>query len=180
MSNAGRGIRFSIWELLLLTACVAAGLTCLKYADRNIWLVLANAVPVCLAIAAVIALADRGRRQAIAGGFAICLAIYLALLMNTGSAARGRWATEMMLDRLHKSMMTQKWIDGQTREDIGNPPWPTAMLGNVAGVQVPNSGVFRAIGHMLWALLFGYLGGRFAEWLYWRRQSVAAPAREPS
>jgi len=116
-------------------------------------------------------LVDRGRRQAIASGFAACLAIYLALLMFTNSADRERWATQMLILRLHQAMVTRTWYDNRTGEELAyDSRWPViGYPDHVKANPSPKENYFRAVGHWLWALVIGYLGGRFAAWIYDRR-----------
>jgi hypothetical protein len=174
-------LRVTIRELLLVTAFVAGSLASLKYAGPVAWMVIANGAAACLMIATVVALVDRGRRQAIASGCAACLAIYLAMLSHTATSARGNWATDMLLERLNAAMMTQTWIERGTGQEVAyDPQWKVVGLPlNVGGSQSPSHSHFMAVGHMLWALVFGYLGSRFAAWIYARRlhEQGSTPAR---
>jgi hypothetical protein len=163
-------LRVTIRELLLLTAFIAIAFACLKYAEQMVWAVLATAVAALVMVTAVIAFVDRGRRQAIASGFVLCTVIYLVIVF-TRVVAPDTWATKLLLDRLYPVMMRQIWIDRDTGQEVADPQ---SMVGgppaNVGGLQRPSLGHFQAIGHILWALLFGYLGSRFAAWIYARRQ----------
>jgi hypothetical protein len=71
-------LRVTIRHLLLLTACLAAALTCLKYTGEVVFVVLSNVVVAVLMVAAVMALAARGRNRAKASGFAVCMGICVA------------------------------------------------------------------------------------------------------
>ncbi len=102
--------RFAIKDLLFLTAFVAVGAAALRYGG-DLWsLTLSSCLLFSTMIAAVVMVADRGRRQAIASGFA-------------------------------------------------------------------NAFQFPEIAHLLWSLLFGYLGARLAGLIYSRR--IVEEARAP-
>lgn len=173
-------LRVTLRELLLLTAFIGGGLAALKYAGATTFLVLANGVHLCLMVAAVFALVDRGRRQAIASGFAACLAIYLALLM-VSYPQQGRYTmiTGKLLGTLYEAMAVRTYFDRQTGMEIPyDPQWRiSGYPNNLQRDSLPDGGHFAAVGHYLWALLFGYLGSRLAAWIYARRVKAEAVAK---
>jgi hypothetical protein len=168
-------LRVSLRELLLLTAFVAGGLAALKYAGEAVWIVLSSAVPLCLMAATVVALVDRGRRQAMASGFVACMGIYWAMLMLTGSAGRSHWPTEMFIGRLHDAMATRTWVDQRNGKVFNYDPREDGAPNYFRTIESPEAGYFNAIGHFLGAILFGYVGSRFAAWIYMRRAKSEPP-----
>ena len=164
--------RVTIRELLIVTAFVAGSLASLKYAGPVVWMVIASGVSLCLMISTVIALVDRGRRQAMASGFASCGAIYLAMSMLIASAGHGDLVTESLSTRLYLSMVSYNWYDKKSGEMVAfDPRWETVGYPPSIRRSAPSIDLsyFKSIGHLLWALLFGYFGSRFAAWLHARR-----------
>jgi len=163
--------RVSIRESLVLMAFLGAGLAALKYAGGGVQSLIFAGVTISLMVFTVLALVDRGRNQAIACGFASCLAIYLALFICTDYSERQEWATTKVLARMYQAMMTQKWVDRRTGAEVAyDSRW--AVVGfpdNIGGIQSPNEVYFTNVGHLLWALFFGYLGGHFAVLVASRR-----------
>lgn len=68
--------RVSLRELLLIVAFLAVGCAALKYASPT-WITVVSACGLlCFMVAVVVALAERGRRQVLALGFASRMTIY--------------------------------------------------------------------------------------------------------
>ena len=73
--------RFTIKDLLFLTVFVAIATAALRYGG-DLWsLTLSSCLLFGLMIAAVVMVVDRGRRQAMASGFVVCVVIYRAALL---------------------------------------------------------------------------------------------------
>ena len=132
--------RFTIKELLIVTACVAAGTAALRYGGDLWMLSLSSCLLLGLMAAAVVMVVDRGRRQAMASGFVVCVVIYRAALLLPVAYTL-----------------------------------PTMKLSLVIQPSLVNSFQFPEIAHLLLSLLFGYVGARFAGWIYSRR--IAEEAR---
>lgn len=188
-----RRLRISLQELLILVAFIALGCAALKYAN-DVWCtILAASVLLLVMAAAVAALVDRGRRQAMAIGFTVCAAIYgvafwAAPLENTGMQSReldpytGRLPTTTLLKPIFEGTVRRTWYDFQTGQELPNydPQKPQTALGagggpyffasNIGSREFPDRGKFMTVGHWLWVLLVSYCGARFAEWLFLRRQ----------
>ena len=134
--------RFTIKDLIFLTVFVAVAAAALRYGG-DLWSLTLSA---CLLFgtmtAAVVMVADRGRRQAMASGFVVCVVVYrAALLLPTAYTL------------------------------------PTMKLSLIIQPSLANSFQFPEIAHLLWSLLFGYLGARLAGFVYTRR--IAEEARAP-
>ena len=126
--------RFTIKELLLLTACIAVGCAALRYGGDLWMLTLSSCLLFGLMAAAVVMVVDRGRCQAMASGFVVCVVIYRAALLLPVAYSL-----------------------------------PTMKLSLIIQPSLVNSFQFPEIAHLLWSLLFGYLGARLAGWVYSRR-----------
>jgi len=134
--------RFTIKDLIFLTVFVAVAAAALRYGG-DLWSLTLSA---CLLFgtmtAAVVMVADRGRRQAMASGFVVCVVVYrAALLLPTAYTL------------------------------------PTMKLSLIIQPSLANSFQFPEIAHLLWSLLFGYVGARFAGWVHARR--MAEESRAP-
>ncbi len=196
MPSTTRRLRISLQELLILVAFIALGCAALKYAN-DVWCtVLAASVLLLVMAAAIAALVDRGRRQAMAIGFTVCAAIYGVAFwsapLNNGLQSReldpytGRLPTTGLLKPLYESMVRRTWYDFHTGQELpnfdpqkpqttpgaGGGPYFASNIGspNIGSQEFPDRGQFMTVGHWLWVMLVSYCGARFAEWLYRRRQ----------
>jgi hypothetical protein len=182
-------IRVSLRELLALFATFAVGFTALAYAN-SWWMAAASGVTLLAFIAAVImALVDRGPRQAFAIGFAASIACYLPLFLlgRETDPFTGKLPTSQLLQPMFLAVREQSYMNVQTREIVKESEIPEGALvegqggfpnyGRRVGSQpyftpadtIPRLEHFMPIGHCLWALLIGYVGGKFARWVYIRR-----------
>lgn len=185
--------RFSLRELLLLIGFVALACVALKYAG-SIWTLALSAIALLLFMgAAVVAVVDRGRRQAAAIGLALCLAIYGIVFWSSPRDDNPRQSRE--LDPYDAQLPTSKalyplftvMVHGTYRDSAGNEIKDYDPSQNAGGMgsggmfssggmgggayyhEVPERTQFMAVGHLLWALLLGCLGSRLAVWSYDRR-----------
>lgn len=170
-------LRFSLRELLLLLAFVAVGCAALRYAG-GLWLLgLSSGVLLLFMGAAVLAAVDRGHRQAQAIGFALCVAIYGVLFWSTSSLMNaeqnpeldpqtGRLPTSKALAPLFEAIVKRSYYDEMTGKETA---LPAPGFGGAYIRETPDRGQFMATGHLLFALMFGYLGSRLALGAYTRR-----------
>ena len=118
--------RFSLRELLLLIGFVALACVSLKYAGFVWVLTLSAAASLLFMGAAVVAVVDRGRRQAAAIGLALCLAIYGIVFWSSPRESNGRQSRE--LDPYDAQLPTSKalyplftvMVHGTYRDSAGN------------------------------------------------------------
>jgi hypothetical protein len=162
------GLRVSLRELLLLLGFFALACAALKYAN-GWWEAAISAVALLLFMASVvIALVDRGRRQAVAIGFAVFMGSYGLM----GWIREGDLPTDLPLAALYRAIATQTYVDVMTQEVVPGNEF-SVYSQNVVGMNVsPDSSAFLRIGHVLWALLLGYVGSRLAAWVYSRREGT--------
>lgn len=183
-----RLFRISLRELLLLLALCAVAIVSLRYASGPWQLVVFTITMVAAFVAAIVAVVDRGARQAFAIGFALSMALY-GLIFLYGSARAtdgrnlelnpqaGRLPTSRLLEPVYKALVEVRWIDLRTGQEVpGHDPTSASAAGAsfVTADERPERGAFMRIGHCWWALLLGYLGGWFARWVYLQRN------REPA
>jgi hypothetical protein len=187
-----RGLRISLRELLLLFTALFTACAALRYANVY-WLVIVTLITLVGFIAtAVIALIDRGPRQALAIGFVMAVGIYMTLIFcmrvtgytSAGSVRtdnaeldpeEGSFPTTLALRPLFVSIQ-ERWYIDPSGTPIPRSQLPPAVIaspnnggGYVYDQERPNRQHFMLIGHCLWALLFGYAAAKFARWVYGRR-----------
>jgi hypothetical protein len=182
-----RLLRLSLGELLLVVGFFAMASAALKYASATWWVILSSAALLLLIGAAVVAAIDRERRQAKASGFMLSMAIYGIVFYCSApideygrhrelDPDRGRLPTSRLLAPLHQGIASRNWIDSRTGEVVPeyDPNMGTGFgygsgAGGIVVRESPPRRQFMAIGHLLWAMVLGYAGGRFAAWIYDRR-----------
>lgn len=188
--------RFSLRELLLLLGFVAVGCAALKYAGEA-WVTALSAVVLLLfMLSAVSAVVDRGHRQALAIGFALCMGVYGIPFSQENRELdphAGRLPTTKLLKPLFTALVNGVYIDSSTGKIVpnynpantvyslggggfgGGGVAPTGFPMGVYYLETPPREKFMAVGHLLWALLLGYIGARLAGWIYIRRQREKDP-----
>jgi hypothetical protein len=162
--------RMSLRQMLVWIAVVALAIVSLKYASVFWSGAIGLAALVTFVGSVIAAVTDRGQRQAFAIGMALAMTIYSGLLfyadrLDSPTANdeffpfAGRLPTSNLLSPLHFSFVTYEDVveNGQI----------------VRQIEHPDSQTFMTIGHYWWALVFGYAGGRFAQYLYVRRNQEA-------
>lgn len=162
---------------MLILAFFAVGCASLKYAGAMWWTVWSTATFVCVAAAAVVTIVERGGRQAFAGGFAVCFCLYFALTVIGGT--REVIPTSRLLSQLRPMIATPMYIDVQTGQVIADhdPQNSNRMvIVDYKGDQYK----FRDIGHLLFGIAIGYLGARFATFVYQRRMAREAAGTRTS
>jgi hypothetical protein len=191
--------RMSLRGLFAFVTCLALMIVSLKYASQLWQAFVGFALIVAIGAAAIVLIFDRGPRQVFAIGFCVAALGYGGLLAtahktkdNYGvlqgveySSGEGKLPTTMFLYRVYRSVARGEYVE----QDTGKThPATTALMTDAAGNQtisgkvvgfrpIPDSDDFMHVGHYWWVLLFGYVGGSFAQFVYDRRkreQSAAA------
>jgi hypothetical protein len=188
-----KAIRISLREMLALVAFVALAIASLKNAT-DVWLAFVAAATMLTAFAAlIVAVIDRGPRQAFAIGFSLVFAGYWAMLVYGVQAdaelnfSSGRMPTTLLLRRAYASMREACWFDPNTRQIISDSEalaqrkalGITRMQQGFASgpylSNVPKESFFMPIGQCWCAILLGYAGGRFARYVHIRRERDVKP-----
>ena len=198
-----RLLRLSLREMIALMALVALAIASLTFANEAFLALVAGVTMLALVAALIIAVVDRGPRQAFAIGVALTMIAY-GLILTTGQSTSGsggsvrskniefdqfagRLPTTRLLRYLHTAVQRSEWIDPFTRKvipnyDPNNPTiLPSVLAGSGAGGratagggaslrEIPPRSIFMPIGHCWWALLLGYAGGLFGQFVYARRE----------
>jgi len=182
-----------------VTAFLAMSCTALKYAG-DVWITVLSAGLMILFMAATVAaVLDRGRRQALAAGFAICVAIYGVLFWSAPHDASnipreldpytGWLPTSKLMKPFFEMIVKRTWIDLATGKEVATPT-SGAGYGGIAGAGFGGGGIggrenpprekFMVIAHVLWAAVLGYSGSRLAAAIYCRRSATEKwPASGP-
>lgn len=193
--------RVSLRELLLLVAAVAVAIVSLKYASETWVAIVAGLAMLAFFVAIIVAAVDRGRRQAFALGFALVVIAYGLIVLNMPVTYRvnnqpagtmeldqweGRLPTTRLLRYVHVAVDDSEYVDDATGKVLSNydatTDGPLRLGGGGFGTpsvsfrERPPREHFMPIGHLWWAMLFGYVGGRFARFLYLRRTKRNGPA----
>lgn len=190
--------QLSLRSLLVVVALVALTIVSLRFASEAWWTLVMTIAAFALCAAMILAIVDRGERQAFAIGFVVAMVGYGLVLQaipkesTFGSQGRqefnpdiGRMPTTLLLRPIYHLIADIKLIDLST----GKPVAVTAAQvgGGMAGggmgsanysmSESPPREVFMKIGHAWWAILLGVCGGLFARWVYRRRTREPLAAR---
>jgi hypothetical protein len=175
--------RLSLRESLVLMTAVALAVASLKYASEA-WLAIVLAVTMlAFFVALIVAVVDRGPRQAFTIGFALTMAGYWLVVLsgtkvvpNTGSMniefdhIEGRLPTTRLLRYVHSAIGRGRYFNPFTGQELPNYDPATDPNRNVGGggfatpatmvsyQEIPPREIFMPIGHCWWGLLLAYLG----------------------
>lgn len=149
-----RMLRLSLREMLALMALVALAIASLKFANEAFLALVAGVTMLALIATLIVAVVDRGPRQAFAIGVALTMIAY-GLILTTGQSTSGsngsvrsrniefdQWAgrlpTTRLLRYVHKAVQRSEWIDPFTQKvipnyDPNNPVIPSVVAGSGAG-----------------------------------------------
>jgi hypothetical protein len=199
-STHQRTARISLRRLLAFVTVAAVGCVALKYANE--WWVAGVAAFTLVAFmaAVVVALVDRGPRQAFAIGFAACAAIYGGMVASSrwfyaGGAGAvvpnvnremdpdgGTLPTSQALGALYRAVVVEGYIDHATGQRSTSRPGPPGQpLSPSIGIrQEPAPTMFMPVGHCLWLLMLAYAGGLFAKFVNARRMRDEQRSDAPS
>lgn len=187
--------RMSLRELLIGVALLAVAIVSLKYASDT-WLAIVAAITMLIFfVELIVAVVDRGPRQAFAIGCALTITAY-ALVLNTGQRTsgssgsissqnveldhmRGRIPTTRLLRYVHAAVEDGTYVNVFTGKELPNrdpAKDPNRGSGGFGGLgtavsyrEIPPREIFMPVGHCWWALILGYAGGHFANNVYGRR-----------
>lgn len=196
--------RLSLSGLLILVAAIARAIVSLRYAS-SMWQATIGILCLLASFAAlIVVIFDHGPRRVFAAGFVICALGYAALVLNGHKAKNGsliipvdlvaaNWdyalPTTVLLRDLHRRVSHTIWVDEQTGKEVsaeeGAKFQAAASAGNIVGMRSlapttrPSGDDLVVIGHCWLILLFGYLGGSFARFVYLRRELEQAVTAAP-
>ena len=160
-------LKFSLASLLAVVFCAAVGSAALANATdlwRQITVTLAV---VCLLLATLVAVFSRAQARLFAGGFAMTGWLYLMLAFVSLFGLQDDLLTDKAIQWLGETIHADDGVAGSGQSFAGSN-----RLNLLFGLQ---NGVFNqrttpypnltTIGHALWTLIVGWLGGVVALWL---------------
>ena len=178
--------QISLRSLLVLVTLVALAIVSLRCATGWWQIAVVTIALVAFWGTIILAVVDRGNRQAFAIGFALSMVLYAIALLLIGplsgfgdnasrefNPATGQLLTSRLLRPLFESIAEVHSIDFRTGQVVPNSDPNTSGSGPgsqfISRSEIPDRGTFMVIGHSWWALLLGLCGGWFAKWVYSRR-----------
>jgi hypothetical protein len=188
-------LRVSIRFIMMLVLVVAVGFAALRYADDPRASLAFTGVLLILSLAAIASACSSGMRRAFWGGFAGLGLGYFTLCFGPWSSTgvRPQLATTQLLNwaepRVTSTTPAVNWV-GQLMPYIsasGQYAWvnagqPHAILLSSAGTFIPGAltiSPFERIGHSLFALVAGTIGGMAAVFFKSRDCSDRSTGRSP-
>lgn len=180
-------MKFTIRELLLMVSYAGVALTALRLGG-----VFASVVVLLFSIVtlgvAIIAFVGREQGKVFAIGYLVASVLYGGVHFASGSNElepySGRLATTRIIRPLFEAMAVGTWVDSETGEEIPNydPSADPARYGGggmssgasmVTYKEAVDRSTFMTVAHMLFAALFGWLGGKFALYVHYSPKKSA-------
>ena len=188
--------RISLKELLGLMLFVGIMISSMRYGTvlASTAISLALLITMSLAIVAFVAVNEP---RAFAVGFLVPVATYAAAILVVGKTEYGRGtpllATTKLLESTYPFVAQQSWVDALTGQVISNidPEVISTERGIplakhkgtfVHRIPTPSRSIFLGIGHVLTAMILGYIGGKFGVTVHrWQRTNrfTDEPCDEP-
>ncbi len=172
--------------LFVLVAILAVCCAALKFGGVWASVFFGIALLIVLGIA-IVAFVDRGSRQAYAIGFTLAAFSYAATVLVTHTGFGGgeldpyscNLPTTKLLAPAYTLIVQQTWIDSRTGKEVPNYVPPKSGGGGMFPTFVnlhefPDRRAFMAVGHVLWTLVVGCMGGYFGRLTFARRQMNGA------
>jgi hypothetical protein len=187
--------QLSLRSLLVAVGLIALAIVSFRFASEAWWTLVMTIAAIALCTATILALVDRGERQAFAIGFVVAMVGYgliLEGLSKSGPKWRhefnpdvGQLPTTRLLRPVYHTVARIGLIDLSTGKPVPNS---AAQIGsglsgggmgsaNYSMSESPRREVFMKIGHGWWAILLGLCGGVFARGVYRRRTRDPLAAR---
>ena len=169
-------LKFSLASLLAVVFCAAVGSAALANAT-DLWRqITVTLVVVCLLLATLVAVFSRAQARLFAGGFALTGWLYMMLAFVSAFGLRDDLLTDKAIHWLGETIHKENQVAGasQAYADFDNDGMLDLFvsMGNGTFTQatksLPN---LTSIGHALWTVVVGWLGGVVALWLR-RHQSL--------
>lgn len=188
-------MRFSLRELLIVLTVACLAVPALLFAGPVVKGIAVTGVGAAMLAAAIHAAIDTGRRRALAVGFLIPAVAYAGMLLLAGSPEhdpyKGKfWTSKVMQQPLAWATADRSYyVDFQGKRTKQPPPAPRGGGGGGFGGgfggafayrEIPARDDLMPVAHCLWTLLFGYLGMKYAGWVFpLPRAQVDPPRTEP-
>lgn len=169
-------MKYSLATLLLLTAVVALGMAGLVNATPLWTQIVVTSVVLTLIGATVVAVHSRQARPFVSGFALAGWAYFLLTTTAIGGTARNNLVTTTALTKLYPVLHEAEATNPQAAYTVAYRDFLLASV-NQQFIATPNPGPessrFHSVGHSLWAMLVGSLGGMLAISVQRRRQGVS-------
>jgi hypothetical protein len=181
--------RITLRELLTLTAAIALAIVSLRSGSEFWQGVIGLFALFAMGAAIIAAVFERGHRRVFAIGAAIVMVGYGVLVALTRDQlydVDADMPTTVLLQSMHPIFQHGGWVFTSG----GDVPPDASVLSNADGSnsvsgrlvyyeERPNPQGYMPIGHYWFLLLFGYIGGRFAQFIYIRRNKETSQQSPP-
>jgi hypothetical protein len=193
-------VRHRLWsislrELLIGVAVIGCVFVTLKYADTWLWTVLASGAMLMFLGALVTAVVDRGVSQATSQGVIIgalfyCILFVVADLLDGENLSEfdpyeGRLPVSKWMRPIFETIVTYEYsaigfpqrfatqadAEAYLLSQGRNPNPAMGGYGGVGTFEMPARFEFMLTAHLWWGILLAYLGGKFARFVYLRREA---------
>jgi len=169
-------MKLSLRSLFGLVAVVAISIGSLLNANQLWFQVLSSSTVVILAVGTLAAIGRTGTTRYFWIGFVLIGVAYMVAAFSSGTHTR-YWFTESLLDYLHPHISTT--IAANNVQEILERvvgPHSGVSAERVKGAYtylVPARGHFVRVGHLLFTLIFAFLGGIIARYFFVTRDTSA-------
>ncbi|HUY91094.1 MAG TPA: hypothetical protein VMV10_20315 [Pirellulales bacterium] len=178
-------LQVSLRELLFLVLFAAIGLASLRAGGvvASIVVMLAIVATMCFAILAFV---GRHSIQAFAIGFLLPVIVYVAAILVVGKSEldpyAGKLPTSRLLRPMFRLMVKPTWTDMSTGQVVPDYDPDTDPGGYGAAPMAFSESLdrrtFMSLGHVLFAMMFGYAGAKFAVAVHREQQEIQSRSRE--
>ena len=165
-------LQFSLRELLIVVLFAGLGLASLRTGGIIGSIVVMLAIVVTTAFA-IVAFVGRHSSQAFAIGFVIPVILYAVVVLAVGKSELDPYAGRLLTSRLLRPMFgliaKKIWTNvatGQVVPDYDPTTDPNRFASPMGLSESPDRPTFMSLGHVLFDMLLGYAGARFALLVY--------------
>lgn len=170
-------LRFSLASVLAVVFFVAVGSTALANVT-DLWRqITVTLTVICLLLATLAAVFSQGRTRLFAGGFALTGWLYMTLAFVSAFGLRDDLLTDRAIQRLGRTIQRDNLGAGVGNAllDFDNDGSLDLFVSTGGGTFIQQPSPFpnlTAIGHALWTVIIGWMGGIFALWLHQRARTM--------
>jgi hypothetical protein len=162
----------------MFVALCATAIVSLRYASPEWRTIVLSIMLIVFCAAAIIALVERGPRQAFAIGCAVSMLVYgitlLVMWRSESNPSTAQLVTTYTLAPLYRSIAEIRFLDFATGQYVNESEYQKAQRSTgsarITLNEMPRRETFMMIGHGWWAILLGLCGGWFARLIYLRRE----------
>jgi hypothetical protein len=165
--------QISLRQLFTLVTAIALAIVSLNYASAAWEAIVFSLASIVFLAAAIVAIVGRASDRAFAVGLVVVMAGYGGLRLIEMARNSTILPTAYALVYLQDTSTSYRFYN-KNGEEVASPTQAQRTSGSTFQRKVPLLSHFLPIGHCWSALLFGYLGGHFARFVY-VRQDKASP-----